>query len=123
MKPTNIAFACYPIASLKKSRPFYEDILGLKATKEWVSDDTNGMIEYDIGPTTLAIGAGAENFPIGDGGAVVAIEISDLDDTIKTLKEKGCTLMIEKTETPICSMAVILDPDDNKIMLHQRKTS
>jgi predicted enzyme related to lactoylglutathione lyase len=123
MKATNIAFACYPVASLGKARKFYEEVLGLKPTKTWISSDTSGMVEYDIGPTTLAIGAGADNFKVGEGGAVVAIEVADFEVTVRDLKTKGCNFILEGHDTPICHMAIITDVDSNKIMIHQRKES
>ncbi len=79
------------------------------------------MVEYDIGPGTLAIGAGADSFRVGDGGATAALELADFQDTMRELKAKECEFLLEPTETPVCHMAMIADPDGNKIMLHQRK--
>lgn len=121
MNYVNIAFACYPVTNISKSREFYEKVLELKPTQTWVKDDSYGFVEYDIGPTTLAIGAGSDSFKIGEGGAGVAIEVSDFDETIKALKEKKCKFAIEPMDTPICHMASVVDPDGNKIMIHQRK--
>lgn len=121
MKAIDLAFSCYPVTSIKRSRAFYEGVLGLKATEVWVKNDRYGMIEYDIGPCTLAIGAGAENFAVGKGGATVAIEVRDFKKAIAHLKAKKCTFLVKPTETPICSMAAIVDPDGNKILIHKRK--
>ena len=121
MNAVDIAYTCYPVSSLKKAREFYEGTLGLKATSEWVQDDMNGMIEYDIGPATLAIGAGADNFKLGEGGATAALELSDFGPSMKELGEKKCTFLMEPVETSVCHMVLIADPDGNKIMLHQRK--
>jgi len=121
MKATNLAYTCYPVTNLKVARKFYEEVLGLKPTSTWVKDDTNGFVEYDIGTTTLAIGAGAENFKVGEGGGVVAIEVSDFDDTIKELKAKKCKFILETEETPVCFMALLADPDGNKLMIHHKK--
>ena len=121
MKAINIAFACYPVSSLKKARAFYEGVLGLKATSVWEQNDASGMIEYDIGPTTLAIGAGADSFKVGEGGASVALEVADFEGTIKELKAKNCNFQLESYETPVCHMAIAVDPDGNKIMIHRKK--
>ncbi len=121
MKATNIAFSCYPVTSLKRAQAFYEGILGLKATSTWIQDDSNGMVEYDIGPTTLAIGAGADSFKVGPGGASVAIEVEDFDETLKQLKAKKAKFAMEFYESPVCKMSILEDPDGNKIMLHQKK--
>ncbi len=121
MKTVNIAFACYPVRKIGRARKFYEKMLGLKATKVWVQNDSFGMVEYDIGPTTLAIGAGADSFKVGKGGAGVAIEVANFKAAVAELKRKGCKFAIEPTETPVCHMAGVSDPDGNKIMIHKRK--
>jgi predicted enzyme related to lactoylglutathione lyase len=121
MKTVNIAFACYPVSRIGRSRKFYEKMLGLKATSVWVKNDRSGMIEYDIGPTTLAIGAGADSFKVGKGGAAVAIEVSNFKAAVAELKRKGCKFSVDSTETPVCHMAIVSDPDGNKIMIHKRK--
>jgi predicted enzyme related to lactoylglutathione lyase len=119
-----IAFSCYPVLSIKRAREFYESVLGLVPTSVWVEDDENGMIEYGIGDGTLAIGAGAVNFKTGEGGggATVAIEVGDIDKMVERLKAKDCRFLMEIQETPVCYMALIADPDGNKIMIHSKKT-
>jgi predicted enzyme related to lactoylglutathione lyase len=121
MKTVNIAFACYPVSRIGRARKFYEKALGLKATSVWVKNDKSGMVEYDIGPTTLAIGAGADSFKVGKGGAVVAIEVKDFKAVVASIKKSGTKFAIAPMETPVCHMAGVADPDGNKIMIHQRK--
>jgi predicted enzyme related to lactoylglutathione lyase len=121
MKTVNIAFACYPVTRIGRARKFYEKVLGLKATSVWVKNDRFGFVEYDIGPTTLAIGAGSDSFKVGKGGAGVAIEVANFDKAVKELKGKGCKFLVEPTDTPICHMAAVTDPDGNKILIHRRK--
>ncbi len=58
MKITEIAFVGYPVSDIKKSRAFYEDVLGLKVGE--LDHEMEGMpgkywIEYDIGGSTFAI--------------------------------------------------------------------
>jgi hypothetical protein len=36
------------------------------------------------------------------------------------LKAKSIRFEVEGMETPVCRMAVIADPDDNKITIHKR---
>jgi len=116
-----IAFTVLPVSSLKKGRQFYEGTLGLKATSVFEKGDM-GFIEYDIGPGTLAIGCGAPLFkPAKDGGAI-ALEVSDFEAAISSLKEKNCEFAMEVQETPVCRMAVVKDPDGNFLMIHKRKT-
>ena len=123
MKVKDIAFVCYAVSSLKKARPFYEETLGLKATKTFVAPDGDmGMIEYDVGPATIAIGCGAPAFQPGGGSNVVAaLEVEDFGAAVARLKEKGAKFRLEPMEHPPCQMALIEDPDGNPIMIHRRK--
>ncbi|HET6370642.1 MAG TPA: VOC family protein [Nitrospiria bacterium] len=68
MKIIDIAFTVYPVTNLKRARRFYEETLGLHAARVF-GDEDKGMIEYDIGPTTLAIGCGASQFRPSSGRA------------------------------------------------------
>ncbi len=120
MKIKEIAFVCYAIEDIAKARHFYEDILGLTPGSKWEGEDSF-FIEYEIGPHTLALGKGADNFKIGVGGATVALEVENFEEAIKKLKDNNVTFLLEGTETPVCHMALVKDPDGNQIMIHQRK--
>jgi len=122
MKVKEIAFVCYAVKNLKVAREFYEGTLGLKATSTWVSNDTSGMIEYDIGSGTLAIGAGAPNFTPGKEGPCVALEVENFEEAVKELKTKKIEFVMEPMDTSVCQMALILDPDGNQLTIHRRKS-
>src|ERR1700679_748837 len=114
MKITEIAFVCLAVGGLKKGRPFYEQILGLAATKEYVAPDGDmGMVEYDLGGSTLAIGCGAPMFKPGGNNVAVALEVDDFPAAVQRLKEHGVKFSMEPMENPPCSMALIEDPDGN----------
>lgn len=120
MKATEIAFVCYAVTDLKRARTFYETVLGLKPALAWESD-TTGFIEYEMGPHTLAIGSGAEQFKPGKQGATVALEVEDFDEAIASIRSKNVPIVMEPYETPVCFMTLVQDPDGNQIMLHKRK--
>jgi len=120
MKITEIAFTVLPVSSLRKARQFYEGVFGMEPTKVFEQGDL-GMVEYDIGAGTLAIGCGAPLFkPSKDGGAV-ALEVEDFDVAVASLRKSGCPFALEAHETPVCRMAVVTDPDGNFLMIHKRK--
>jgi predicted enzyme related to lactoylglutathione lyase len=122
MQVTEIAFSIYPVTDLKRARSFYEGTLGLKPGMVY-EGDTEGYIEYEIGPGVLAIGAGAQMFkPSCDGGAV-ALEVEDFDAAIKELRAFGSKFVLEPMDFPGCRMATILDPDGNTLTIHRRKTA
>ena len=120
MKAIEIAFTVLPVSDLKAARSFYEEVFNLKATSVFEKEGM-GMIEYDIGPGTLAIGSGAPLFkPAKDGGAV-ALEVEDFEKAMADLKGKGVNVVSDAFETPVCFMATIADPDGNYIIIHKRK--
>jgi predicted enzyme related to lactoylglutathione lyase len=121
MKITEIAFTIVPVRSLKVSRAFYEGVLGLVATNAWVEGD-QGMVEYDIGAGTLAIGAGAPMMAPSPVGLGVALEVDDFDKAIAELKAANATFSLDRHETSVCFMAVVDDPDGNKLTFHRRKS-
>jgi predicted enzyme related to lactoylglutathione lyase len=120
MTITEIAFTCYAVNDLPKSRAFYEGLLGLKATSVWETEEA-GFIEYEIGPHTLAIGKGAPNFKPGKEGATVALEADDLESFVLMLKEKKVKILMDTAHYDKCSMAIIEDPSGNQVVIHQRK--
>jgi predicted enzyme related to lactoylglutathione lyase len=120
MKVIEIAFSCYPVTDLARAKQFYENTLGLKQTTVW-GDENQAWIEYDIGPSTLAItNFPSEWKPSPDGGGV-ALEVDDFDSAIAELREAGAKFRIEPMESPVCHMAIVFDPDGNAVCIHKRK--
>jgi catechol 2,3-dioxygenase-like lactoylglutathione lyase family enzyme len=113
----SIAFITYAVSDLKVARHFYEDILGLKLTHQAFGQ----WFEYDIGDTTFAISAADAEHPVPVRGAVLAFEVTDLDAEVARLHSLGAKFRQEISETPVCRIAVVLDPDGSEIILHQRK--
>jgi predicted enzyme related to lactoylglutathione lyase len=119
MKVNGIAFVGIPVTDLKRARQFYEDVLGLK-----VSDEMMGgkWIEYEIGDQTLAITNVGEDWVPSDQGAGAALEVENFEEAIKRLKDRQVRFAAEPFETPCCRMAVVQDPDGNKLMIHKLKS-
>jgi len=118
MKIEGIGFVGIPVTDLKRARAFYEDVLGLK-----ISDEMMGgkWIEYAVGEETLAIANISDTWKPSDQGAGPAFEVENFDDAIKRLKDRHVRFAGEPFETPCCHMAVIHDPDGNKLMIHKLK--
>jgi len=119
LKVTEIAFSCYAVTDINRSRDFYEGILGLKPTTvlegRWV--------EYEFGPSALAIGCAPGMFKPSPDGCSVAFEVENFDDAIAHLKQHYVKFRIEPMPTPVCHMTMIYDPDGNTICLHKRKAN
>ena len=118
IKVNEIAFIGYPVADRKKARDFYEGIFNLKLSMDL--DLENGFwVEYDIADGTLALSNMWKASP--KAGPTIAFEVEDFEATVKILKDKGVVFDREPFETPVCFIAIILDPDGNFITVHKRK--
>lgn len=113
-----IAFTAVPVTDMQRARAFYEGSLGLKPTH----DAGEGQwIEYEIGPGTLAITNIESEWKPSEQGTMVAFEVDDLDASVAGLKAGGVSIVMDIFETPVCRMAIVADPDGNKLTLHQHK--
>jgi catechol 2,3-dioxygenase-like lactoylglutathione lyase family enzyme len=120
MKVAEIAFVAYPVTDVERSRGFYEGVLGLQPSREFINESYS-WIEYDLGANTLAVA----KMPPGQwnpspDGPNVALEVVEFDSAIAELKAKNIPFDVETMETPVCRMAIIADPDGNKITIHKR---
>jgi len=118
MKISAIGFVAIPVTDIPRARKFYEGVLGLT-----VSDEMMGgkWIEYTVGQDTLAIGNVSDMWRPSDQGTGAAFEVEDFDDAIKRLKDRHVRFAAKPFETPCCHMAVVQDPDGNKLMIHKLK--
>jgi predicted enzyme related to lactoylglutathione lyase len=101
---------------LKRARAFYEDVLGLRTSDEMMGGK---WIEYAVGDDTLAIANVSDTWTPSDQGTGAALEVEDFDRAIDRLKDRRVRFAAEPFETPCCHMAVIQDPDGNKLMIHK----
>lgn len=113
------AFTGYPVTDLPRARAFYEGVLGLKTGRVW-EDASHGWIEYDLGGHTLAINNGAAAWKPSSDGPAIALEVEDFEGTVAALKERGVRFSVEPFQSPVCRLAVILDPDGNSLAIHKR---
>lgn len=118
MKAQKIAFTGIPVTDIKRARAFYEGVLKLKPSAEFAE---GVWIEYELGPDTLAIGSVGEQWKPSADGTSVAIEVEDFEAAIKSLKEAEAHFAAEGIESPCCRMAVVQDPDGNKLIIHKLK--
>lgn len=114
-----IAFTTYPVTDLKRSREFYEGVLGLTPSDEY--KDSEFWVEYNLGPNTFALGCMPTEWKPSPDGANIAFEVDDLDKMLEELRAKNIEVHMDKQDFPNCCMAIINDPDKNKIVLHHKK--
>ena len=116
LKVIELAFCCYAVTDIKRSRAFYEGVLNLKPTT--VMEDK--WVEYEFGPYALAIGCAPGMFKPSPDGCTAALEVDDFDAAIAHLQKHKVKFRIEACETPVCRMAMIFDPDGNTICIPKR---
>ena len=112
-----VAFVAIAVTDSERARKFYQETLELKPT---MSVHDGMWVEYEIGGTTIGVGCHPDWKPARDGTSV-AFEVADIDATIAKLKKEGVEFEREKFESPVCFMAVIHDPDGNRLLVHKRK--
>jgi predicted enzyme related to lactoylglutathione lyase len=113
-----VAFVAIAVTDTERARKFYQETLGLKPA---ITAMEGAWIEYEIGGTTIGVGCHPDWKPSREGTSV-AFEVDDMDAVIARLKKDGVEFEMEKFETPVCWMAVIHDPDGNRLLVHRRKT-
>jgi len=118
MKIKNIAFIGIPVTDISRARKFYEEVLGLAVADEMMGGK---WIEYAVGDNTLAIANVGEQWTPSDQGTGAALEVEDFDEAINHLKDQKVRFAAEPFETPCCHMAVVQDPDGNKLIIHKLK--
>jgi predicted enzyme related to lactoylglutathione lyase len=119
VKINNIAFVGIPVTDVKRARDFYEGVLVLKVPQEMMDGK---WVEYAIGGYTLAIANVGEEWKPSDQGMAAALEVENFDEAIKHLKHQQVRFAAEPFETPCCHMAVVQDPDGNKLIIHKLKS-
>ena len=118
MKIKEIGFVAVPVTDIKRAREFYEGVLGLKESGRFVDGK---WIEYGVGKDTLCITNVSDSWTPSDQGTGAALEMEDFDTAIAELKKANVRFAAEAFETPVCHIAVVQDPDGNKLMIHKLK--
>ena len=113
-----VDFVMYCAKDMKKTRAFYQDLFGLKRGDEW-----NGFwSEFKTRPITVCLNGPSEKPGWNwQGAAAVALAVDDIHAALDECRRRKVKVLLEPTETRVCWMAFIADPEGNRICLHQRK--
>jgi predicted enzyme related to lactoylglutathione lyase len=118
MNIKGIGFVAIPVTDVPRARRFYEGVLGLRVSGEFMDGQ---WIEYGIGKDTLAIANADSDWKPSDQGSSPALEVEDFDAAIERLRSASVRFAAEPFETRVCHIAVVQDPDGNKLMIHKLK--
>jgi len=119
MHITEIAFTGYPVTDMVRARAFYEGVLQLKSTSVF-ENEGKSWIEYDIGPGTIAITNMSPEWKPSSSGPAIALEVADFDVAMTALRAAAVKFVVEPAASPVCRLAVVLDPDGNSLAIHKR---
>jgi predicted enzyme related to lactoylglutathione lyase len=108
---TEISAIWLPVTDMDRALAFYRDTLGLKVLS---NDDDWSMVTAG----DQQIGLNARESPAGDGGAVIAFGVDDLEQTVADLREKGTDFTGEISEHPWGRIIPLSDPDGNDLQLY-----
>ena len=106
-----IAAIWLPVDDMQRAVAFYRDVLGLE-----VLDHDGDWSEVTAGDQR--IGLNASESPAGDGGAVIAFAVDDLDATVAQLRERGVQFTGEVSEHPWGRIAPFADPEGNDLQIY-----
>lgn len=118
MKIKEIGFVAIPVTDMSLARRFYEGVLGLQESGESMDGQ---WIEYGVGKDTPAIANADNDWRPADEGTSAALEVEDFGAAIQKVKSASVHFAAEPSETPVCHVAVVQDPDGNKLMIHKLK--
>lgn len=118
MKIKEIGFVAIPVTEMERARKFYESVLGLKKSRDFMDCK---WIEYDIASGTLALVPSDEDWKPSEFGIGVALEMENFDEAISELRAAGVKFFAEPFQSPVCHIAIVQDPDGNKIGIHKLK--
>jgi predicted enzyme related to lactoylglutathione lyase len=105
-----IASIWLPVTDMDAEVAFYRDKLGLE-----VVEHDGDWTEVTAGDQR--IGLNAEESPAGDGGAVIAFRVDEMEGTVEQLKGSGVEFSGEVSEHPWGRIAPFKDPDGNDLQL------
>ena len=105
------------MTDMQRARQFYEDVLGLQPDPEMTGEH---WTEYSIGEGTLAIACVGEQWKPSNEGTSAALEVENLEEAIAELERRK--IAYDKVDSPVCRMAIIEDPDGNKLIMHKLKS-
>jgi predicted enzyme related to lactoylglutathione lyase len=117
---TAVPFTGYPVTDMARARAFYEGVLGLTPGDVWEHED-KAWVEYTIGPATIAVtNMSAELWKPSNQGPAIALEVEDFEAAIAHLRAAGVSFVLEPTDSPVCRLAVVSDPDGNSLAIHKK---
>ena len=98
----HVDFISVPTQDVPRAKRFYGELLGLEIEK-----DTPG-------------GAEDQGMPFAPNPVGFALRVADVAEAQKELEAQGVEFEMSTFDTGVCHMALMHDPDGNRLLLHRR---
>ncbi len=102
----------YTVKDMDRAAAFYETVFGMKLKFR----DGAKWTQFDAGNVSFALSS-AEESASTEGGAVVALEVDDLDAYVARMTEAGATLLQQRDMGAHGKVAAFRDPEGNVVQL------
>jgi catechol 2,3-dioxygenase-like lactoylglutathione lyase family enzyme len=113
MQVEQVDFVTIPTRDAERSRAWYREALGLEA-------DPNNSAEITAGQVTLAFwNPESEGIEFSPNLGGIALRVADVAAARAELEAKGIECA-GTTDSGVCHMAFLQDPDGNWVILHRR---
>lgn len=120
MKIKDVAFVAYPSDDVAGTRTWYENVLGLAFAGPYVEDGVEKYNEAHLATSCFSLMASEWVGRPPGAGAGAVFEVDDIVAAMRELRDKGVTID-DVFDGPVCRSASFVDPEDNKITLHEAK--
>lgn len=114
-----VDFVMYCARNPKKTRAWYQKTFGLVRGGEW----NEFWSEFATEPVTFCLNGPSKagekwNW---DGPPAIAFAVADIHEAAAICRKRRIPILKGPVETSVCWMLFISDPEQNRIVLHQRK--
>ena len=120
MKIKDIAFVAYPSDDVAGTRAWYENTLGLAFAGPYIEGGAEKYNEAHLAASCFSLMASEWVGRPPGAGAGAFFEVDDLNAAIGELRDKGVTID-DVFDGPVCKQASFMDPEGNKVTLHERR--
>lgn len=121
-----MAHACFVVSDLERSLSFYRDQLGLPEAFSFINDagHRHGVYLHLGGRNFIELFEGTVEPPATDQSYKhICLEVKDIEGTVADLRSKGVEVSDPKLGTDQSWQAWIVDPDGNRMELHEYTAS
>lgn len=105
---------------LPRARAFYEDLLGLTPTRVF-GPEGDRLVQYQPGGFTLTLVPAHSPLARAAGSGGVSFTPTDFEAALRELRRAGVTVLLEPVESPLGRLAIVLDPEGNRVVLRERE--